>query len=197
MICKRLFNSTRHLAHELAFQLEHQNQRIVFTESCTAGLVSAILAQVPGISNWLCGSVVSYQESAKVQWLEIDPKLIERHSAVSAEVTAKMAESILTRTPSADFSVAITGHLEHNRLHDGPAAFVCVGYRNADQIICTQPVYYQLGGRTRVDRQWQAARFALKAAVDHLHNPPVIRMQLINWVKIVGEQANFHWPRWL
>lgn len=197
MISKRLFNSTRQLAHELAFQLEHQNQRIVFAESCTAGLVSAILAQVPGISNWLCGSVVTYQESAKQQWLEIDSKLIERHSAVSAEVTGKMAESILARTPAADFSVAITGHLEHNQLQDGPAAFVCVGYRNADQIICAQPIYDHLGGRSRVDRQWQAARFALKAAVDHLHYPPSTRIQPINWVKIVEEQVNFHWPRWL
>ncbi len=197
MICKRLFNSTRHLANELAWQLENQQQCIVFAESCTAGLVSAILAQVPGISNWLCGSVVTYQEVIKEQWLQIDPKLIERHSAVSAEVTVNMATSVLTRTTPAEFSVAITGHLEHDRSQNGPAVFVCVGYRHDGRILCTQPVCYNLSGRSRVDRQWQAARIALNAAIEHLHYPPTVNPQRINWVKIVGEPINFHWQRWL
>ena len=44
------------LAQSLANCLNQRQVGVVFAESCTAGLVAASLAQVPGISRWLCGS---------------------------------------------------------------------------------------------------------------------------------------------
>ena len=101
----------RRVADQLADQLEGRNQRIVFAESCTAGLVSATLAQRPGISGWLIGSAVTYRASAKVAWLGVPESTLRQHTAESAQTTAAMARRLLDRTPEADLAVAVTGHL--------------------------------------------------------------------------------------
>jgi len=89
--------------------------RVVFAESCTGGLVSASLARVPGISEHLCGSAVTYRSDTKQHWLGVPPRLLKQPGPVSAVVARHMAEGVLDRTPEADWSAAITGHL-------GPAA---------------------------------------------------------------------------
>ena len=99
------------LATEVAAELEAAPCKIVLAESCTGGLIAAALVSVPGMSQFLCGSLVTYQSQAKTAWLEIDPKLIAEHSAESPEVTATMAIAALEKTPVADVSLAITGHL--------------------------------------------------------------------------------------
>ena len=84
--------------NDLARCLTTSNSRIVFAESCTAGLASALLAAVPGISAHLCGSWVTYREECKQAWLGVPAELLREKSAVRAEVTARMAcEVSLTR----------------------------------------------------------------------------------------------------
>ncbi len=197
MIRESLLSTTRHLAVELASSLKRREQKIVFAESCTAGLTAALLAQVPGISQWLCGSMVTYQESAKQLWLGIDPACIHRHTAVSREVTANMAESVLQRTSPASFSVAVTGHLQRGESQSGPHAFVALGYRSQDRICVSEPVRFNLSGNSRVDRQWEAARQALNIAVEHLHFPPDPDCKSVDWSKICGKPANFIWNHWI
>ncbi len=196
MINVHLFASIRHVAKELARQLERQSRKIVFAESCTAGLAAAALAQIPGISKWLCGSVVTYQESLKQDWLHVDPQLIRKYSAVSPQVTEQMAQSVLRTAPVADFSVGITGHLEQDATNDGPRAFIVVAYRNQDQIVCTRPVCYRLREHSRINRQWEAARAALNVAVEYLHFPPSEDPCTIDWVRICSKPKNFYWNRW-
>ena len=58
-------------ACDVAEQLKAQNIRVVFAESCTAGLIAATLARVPGISNHLCGSAVVYRNETKTAWLSV------------------------------------------------------------------------------------------------------------------------------
>ncbi|MDG2468372.1 MAG: nicotinamide-nucleotide amidohydrolase family protein [Pirellulaceae bacterium] len=99
-------------AKHLAEQLEIKNLQISLAESCTGGLVAALMTQIQGISQRLCGSAVTYQESIKQNWLEIDTELITRHSAVSPQVTQAMAAAVLGKTPDADLAAAITGYLD-------------------------------------------------------------------------------------
>ncbi|MCH2182309.1 MAG: nicotinamide-nucleotide amidohydrolase family protein [Mariniblastus sp.] len=184
MIKESLFKKTRQLARQLAGQLEQDGQQIVFAESCTAGLVSGILAQVPGISKWLCGSSVTYMEDLKTGWLGIDPDLIARHTAVSSEVTEAMARSVLERSEAADFAVAITGHLEAGMSEQGCLAYVAVSYRQGETV-CVRPVVCSaLVGKNRIDRQWQAASIALHVAVDHLKFPPGKTSYSVDWLQV-------------
>ena len=77
-------------------------------ESCTGGLMAARLTRVAGSSEYFAGGVVSYSNEAKASLLGVDPALIERHGAVSAEVADAMASGALDRF-GADTAVAITG----------------------------------------------------------------------------------------
>lgn len=101
------------LAGEIRGLLERTGVQLVCAESCTAGLVAATLGKWPGISGWLCGSLVVYQTDIKHQWLGIDESLLNDPSIgpVSKEVTRQLTRKALEKTPPATWSVAVTGHL--------------------------------------------------------------------------------------
>ncbi len=99
------------LAKELRSILEERHIRLVLAESCTAGRVAATLAVLPGISQWLCGSLVVYRSSSKRAWLDVPAELLDDPAVgpVSAAVTELLACSALARTPEADWAIAVTG----------------------------------------------------------------------------------------
>ena len=98
-------------AVRLARRLDQLDTTIVFAESCTAGLVAATLARIPGISLRLCGSAVVYQIETKARWLGISRELLADAGAVSQRVAESMASGVLRTTPHAAFASAVTGHL--------------------------------------------------------------------------------------
>jgi nicotinamide-nucleotide amidase len=99
------------LARQVFEALRKSGDVLVTAESCTAGLIAASLARVPGMSDCLAGGFVVYQNASKVKWLSIPPELIDRCDVVSCDVARVMAENALHQTPQASISVSITGHL--------------------------------------------------------------------------------------
>ena len=95
----------------LAKRLRKRNARLVLAESCTGGLVAAALTEIPGISEYFCGSLVVYREPSKRGWLGVKAATLKKHSSVSAEVASEMARGALRKTPEATLSGAITGYL--------------------------------------------------------------------------------------
>ena len=91
--------------------LSERDVRIVLAESCTAGLVSASLARIPGISRYLAGSAVVYQADTKAEWLNVDRHLIHQQGVVSRAVAKAMVTGALEATPQAEIAASITGHL--------------------------------------------------------------------------------------
>ena len=77
-------------------------------ESCTGGMISALLTSVPGSSEYYLGSVTSYANSIKTGVLGVDAAIIEKYGAVSSECVAQMAEGVRKLTGS-DVSVATSG----------------------------------------------------------------------------------------
>jgi nicotinamide-nucleotide amidase len=151
-------------AAEVANWLEKiQTIRVVFAESCTAGLVAALLGQTPGISNWLCGSAVTYRESVKQSWLDVSPATLEQHSAESLETTRKMATGVLARTNEASFAAAVTGHLGPGAPPENDGKIFVVVARSVDGTIETvSEDAIQLTATTRVERQYEAAGMTLE-----------------------------------
>ena len=156
-------------ARSLGRLLLQHGQRVVFAESCTAGLVAASLAIVPGISRCLCGSLVTYREASKTAWLGVDAQLIAAFTAVSPEVTAQMASAALQRTIEADWAAAVTGHLgpdappgSDGTIHIAVARRLkraipqSTGF-DAGPFELTVQLKQQLSAPTRVLRQQQAA----------------------------------------
>lgn len=95
-------------AAELLHLCEARALRIATAESCTGGLVAALLTEVPGSSRVVERGFVTYSNEAKSDLLGVQPDLIARDGAVSEAVARAMAEGALARS-RADLAVAITG----------------------------------------------------------------------------------------
>lgn len=85
-----------------------RHETIGLAESCTAGLASAKLAELPGISDCLKSSVVTYTNESKVILLGVEEELLARYGAVSRECAVAMAEGARARL-EVDLSLAVTG----------------------------------------------------------------------------------------
>jgi nicotinamide-nucleotide amidase len=95
-------------AARLIETLRQQRVLLATAESCTGGLVSALLTEVPGASDVFERGFVTYTNAAKIGMLGVDPEVIVSHGAVSAETAAAMALGAL-RMSAATLSVSITG----------------------------------------------------------------------------------------
>ncbi len=88
--------------------LTEKNKTLAVAESCTGGLISSRLTDVPGSSAVLTHGFVSYANAAKTEMLGVPSELIAAHGAVSEEVARAMAEGALLKS-GADVAVAVTG----------------------------------------------------------------------------------------
>lgn len=88
--------------------LSRAGLKLSLAESCTGGLVSARLTDVPGCSATLLMGLVVYSNESKSRLLGVPAKLLEQFGAVSAEVARSMAEGVLMVSGS-DIGVAVTG----------------------------------------------------------------------------------------
>jgi len=100
--------SIEELVARVAAALTARGATLATAESCTGGLVAAACTSRAGSSAWLERGVVTYSNAAKIELLDVEPALIARHGAVSAEVARAMADGMLARSP-ARFAVAVTG----------------------------------------------------------------------------------------
>lgn len=77
-------------------------------ESCTGGLLAALVTDIPGASHAFQGGVVAYSNKAKIEVLGVNEALIDRHGAVSSEVAEDMAIRSL-HLFATDVSLSVTG----------------------------------------------------------------------------------------
>ncbi len=154
-------------AQVLADRLKQSNRRIVFAESCTAGLVAATLARISGISEWHCGSAVVYRLDTKHRWLAIPEELLQNPGPVSREVASAMATGVLDKTPEADLAVSVSGHLGPNAPVDlDGVIWIAAAQRNRECVAntWTLPDRAESGLTVRETRQREAARLVLEFA---------------------------------
>ena len=85
-----------------------RGEMIATAESCTGGLVSALLTEIAGSSAAVDRGFVTYSNEAKQDMLGVPAPLLEAHGAVSEPVARAMAEGALAHS-RAHVSVAITG----------------------------------------------------------------------------------------
>jgi nicotinamide-nucleotide amidase len=82
--------------------------RVGVAESCTGGLVSSRLTDVPGSSRYVDLAVVTYADAAKIGMLDVPADLIATHGAVSEAVVSAMAHGVRLKA-RADIGVAVSG----------------------------------------------------------------------------------------
>jgi nicotinamide-nucleotide amidase len=95
-------------AKSLLADLQRHALLISTAESCTGGLLTGVLTEVPGASAMVERGFITYSNAAKTEMLGVPVDLIARYGAVSEEVARAMAEGALTNTP-AHIAVSVTG----------------------------------------------------------------------------------------
>ena len=95
-------------ARELLQTCRRKQLRIATAESCTGGLVAAVLTEIAGSSDVFDRAFVTYSNAAKEFMLGLDPQILAVHGAVSRETAVAMAHGALARA-GVDLVVAITG----------------------------------------------------------------------------------------
>ncbi|MBZ0189504.1 MAG: nicotinamide-nucleotide amidohydrolase family protein, partial [Candidatus Obscuribacterales bacterium] len=105
-LCYGVDNDT--LESVVARLLIKNNLTVSLAESCTGGLVSKRLTDVPGSSAFIGLNLVTYSNQAKIKELEIDAQLLSDFGAVSAECARAMAKGI-RRKSDTDTGIGVTG----------------------------------------------------------------------------------------
>ena len=96
------------LAQSVLVEAREKGLRIATAESCTGGLIAALLTEIPGSSDVLERGFVVYSNRAKTDLLGVPTILIDDQGAVSEAVARAMAEGAVERS-DAQFAVAVTG----------------------------------------------------------------------------------------
>jgi nicotinamide-nucleotide amidase len=81
---------------------------IATAESCTGGMLAALLTDIQGAGHGFERGFVTYTKESKTDLLGIDPQLLQQNDAVSEAVARAMAEGALTRS-RADLAFGVTG----------------------------------------------------------------------------------------
>jgi nicotinamide-nucleotide amidase len=95
-------------AREVVEANRKAGRRVAVAESCTGGLVSAALTEIPGSSEMFEAGYVTYSDASKVHELKVSEEVVETFGAVSVATAWAMARGALAAS-DADVAVAITG----------------------------------------------------------------------------------------
>ncbi len=88
--------------------LAESGQSLAVAESCTGGLLSHLITNVPGSSTWFERGLVVYSNAAKTQLAGVEEKILAQHGAVSAQTAQALALGVRDRAPST-YGIGITG----------------------------------------------------------------------------------------
>ena len=88
--------------------LTEKKTTLAVAESCTGGLISHLLTNIPGSSEYFLFSGVTYSNDAKTKMLDVSPEVLKRFGAVH-EKTAKMMSEGVRRIAGATYGLAVTG----------------------------------------------------------------------------------------
>ena len=88
--------------------LRQRGLKLAFAESCTGGLISHRITNVPGSSDYFMGSVVAYDPLVKMNLLAVREETLKQYGIVSAETVIAMARGV-RHALSADIGLSTSG----------------------------------------------------------------------------------------
>lgn len=104
-----LYSEEDHTLDQVAAELLSRHKLTLATaESCTGGLISQMLTNIPGISSVFMGGAVTYSNDAKEEYLGVKRETLLQHGAVSSQTAGEMAWGVRNRL-NTDIGVAVTG----------------------------------------------------------------------------------------
>lgn len=162
----------RQLAEKLGETLLHLEWKVTAAESCTGGAIAAAITSVAGASAWFDGSVVSYADRIKRNFLGVDQQDLDEFGAVSEAVVRQMAVGVLNRL-DANLSVAVSGIAGPDGGSDEkPVGTVWIGWAHSqgqEPVQADARLLHLDGDRTQIQAQTvkEALKGMLKIAESH------------------------------
>lgn len=145
-------------ARELVDRARGIGLTLATAESCTAGLVAARIADIPGASDVLRGGAVTYCDAVKRRVLGVSEDTLRLHSAVSDPCAREMAVGARVLF-EADMAVSLTGYAgPWGGTLDDPAGTVYIGLADERGVTCARCSFEG----SRNDVRAHAALFALQ-----------------------------------
>ncbi|HHW46189.1 MAG TPA: competence/damage-inducible protein A [Clostridiales bacterium] len=114
-------------------QLKLKGLKIATAESCTAGLLSSKLTEIPGSSAVFDMGIVAYNNQIKINALGVSPNTIAEYGAVSPQTAAEMALGIHA-VSNADIGVSITGVAGPDTSENQPVGLVYIGLTDGSMV---------------------------------------------------------------
>jgi nicotinamide-nucleotide amidase len=132
-------------------------RRVAVAESCTGGLVSAALTEIPGSSEVFEAGYVTYSNAAKMAELNVNQDVVETFGSVSVATAWAMAQGALEAS-GADIAVAITGIAGPDGGTEQKPVGTVVFARaerqaGSDNIVADQKLFDSSEGRAGIRRQ--------------------------------------------
>jgi nicotinamide-nucleotide amidase len=125
------------------------NSKIVSAESCTAGLLSASLTEIPGSSAFFEQGYITYSNNSKTSVLGVENKTLKKYGAVSEQVAKQMAKGALKRSNST-IAISITGIAGPGGSDYKPEGLVCFAVTKKNGKTRTETMEYGPLGRSKV-----------------------------------------------
>ena len=132
-------------------------------ESCTGGLLSTLLTERPGASEYMMGSVTSYAASVKARVLGVPETVIREKGTVSPECAIAMADGVRRLTGS-DYSVSITGVAGPDEDEGKSVGTVHLGVSAAKRASIAVSLHFSSWGRASIRRKAAVTALLLLSA---------------------------------
>ncbi|MBU0971726.1 MAG: competence/damage-inducible protein A [Proteobacteria bacterium] len=161
------------LEQEVGLLLKEKNHTLAIAESCTGGLVSNLVTDVPGSSDYFLFSAITYSNGAKETILKVNKKSLEAHGAVHEQTALEMARGV-KKVSDADWGISTTGIAgPSGGTPDKPVGTVCIGIAGPG-IETAKRYTFNFGTRAENKKMFAAA--ALEVLRRHLmgHTPSLI-----------------------
>ncbi len=144
--------------------LRQSGQKLAVAESCTGGLISDRITNVPGSSDYFIAGVVSYANQAKVNLLQVRRATLESVGAVSRQTVIEMARGV-RQVNSVDIGVSVSGIAgPGGGTDDKPVGTTWIGLSSTDY----ENAWRNLFQGSRREVKEQAAQQALQILYDYL-----------------------------
>ena len=152
-------------AQNLLERARRQGAIVATAESCTGGLISGAITEIPGSSDIFDRGFVTYSNEAKMMMLGVPVELIQQHGAVSEDVALAMAQGALERS-AANLAVSVTGIAGPGGSEHKPEGRVCFGLAATGKEPTAETIEFGAIGREKVRER--TVEHALKLLVDAL-----------------------------
>ena len=136
-----------------------KKRTIAIAESCTGGLLSKRLTDIPGSSKFIKLNLVTYSSEAKTKLLKVPQKLIKKYGSVSQEVASAMAKGI-KNLANVDIGLSITGIAgPTGGTKTKPVGLVYFGFAKGKKVETRKMLFRP--NLTRDKIRWLATQYAL------------------------------------